>query len=119
MAYGDGLYGIAVGLFPFLSQSIVHAQPSQGGHAQRSEVYCLGYHFCLFERAARLFPLLHGMIRPSKSSEQALEAKCWRQDPRKCDGWLREVERLFILPCFQQSLRESEHTDNLCPGVLA
>src|SRR6266567_4249547 len=59
------------------------------------------------------------MIRPSKSSEQALEAKCWGQGPRKCDGWLCEAERLFILPRFQQSLRETEHTDDLCPGVLA
>ena len=66
----------------------------------------------------RLFPLLRSLIDAPQGNEKELDYP-QRRDPRKRKGLLHEPERLFISPCFQQSLGEEERTADQCPGVLA
>ena len=42
-----------------------------------------------------------------------------RKGPRQRHGLLRELERLFIGPRVQQSIREVGRTADLCPDILA
>ena len=65
-----------------------------------------------------LFPLLQGLIGTSQGSEKELAVYRRRKGLCKRHGLLREHERLFINPCFQQSIDEAERTGDLCPDVL-
>ncbi len=85
---------------------------------QKSEIYRLCHGFCLFERAARLFPLLQSVIHPPQGGEKALEDLYRRKGPRKRDGVLHEPKGLFISPRIQQSMREANRTDDLYRVIL-
>src|SRR5205085_7164481 len=70
-------------------------------------------------RTARLFPLLHGVIRTPHDYEKPLEVDRRRKGPRQRHGELHELERLFIGPRFQQSIREVDRTADVYPTALA
>jgi hypothetical protein len=74
LADGEGLHGRRVGLFPLPGHGAVHAQLRQADHAPSSQVNPLSHGFCLFKRAARLFPLLQGVRRPAQGKEKASTA---------------------------------------------